>query len=92
MDIPEGVNYVQAAFHWRCFSPVRAIEWWLSRDCCLSDFPGYVLQRASSNIGSEFRSLTEFLFWQLRRNRLIALISVLDVVGFSVAVPLWRRP
>ena len=44
------------------------------------------------NIGSEFRSLTEFFFWQLRRNRLIALISVLDVVGFSVAVPLWRRP
>jgi hypothetical protein len=44
------------------------------------------------NIGSEFRSLTEFLFWQLRRKRLIALIPVLDVVGFSVAVPLWRRP
>ena len=28
--------------------PLRAIEWWLSRDCCFSDFPGYVLQRALS--------------------------------------------
>ncbi len=41
LDIPDGINYVRGASAWRCIAPVRIIDWRLSRDCCLHDFPGY---------------------------------------------------
>ncbi len=39
LDISDGINYVRAASTWRCIAPFRIIEWRLSRDCCLHDFP-----------------------------------------------------